>query len=125
MAIRTAKIQKLHDWLKENPNASWREFVEKTGGTQDQFYHARKAIGLSSNNENVSKALKKVHRKKRNQLIKAQTITLPVASENKIAVEKTTLDMEEVLGRQRREIHDLRAVIAYLESKLNKHGIAV
>jgi hypothetical protein len=65
------RISNLKKWLRKNKTASWREFVQQTGGTQTQYYHLRNRIGIAKANPALSEAMRDVAKRKREALKEA------------------------------------------------------
>jgi hypothetical protein len=70
MRVRSTneRVLILKKWLKRNKSASWREFVQQTGGTRPQYYHIRSQLGIAKANPTLSEAMKEAAKRKREAL---------------------------------------------------------
>lgn len=73
------RVLELVRWLKQNKKATWQEFVAATGGTKNQYYHAREDLGLSKNPK-LSAAMKRYHAAKKTKSATPEEI---IAKRNK------------------------------------------
>ena len=89
------RINELNQWIKDHPDADKYEFMKATGGSANQFYHARKSAGLPLLSTVLSDAMKKAYKRKVKAKQKTITLIVPKTNESKVDVKAVIKNTEE------------------------------
>jgi len=113
------QLNKMKEWIAQNPQGKLVDFIEATQGNESQFYNIRRSLGFAKPTPSVSEGIKKAFKQKKAKEEEARIIDLAPLAQKMSALADAVRKVEAQNVELRVNNKSLQAQLKRLKEVIN------